>query len=560
MMKKIVLLLLLPLCSFARDLQYPQGYFRNPLNIPIVLAGNFGECRPNHFHSGLDIKTLGKENLPVFAAADGYISRIKMEKGGFGHALYVTHPNGFTTVYAHLNDFVPAVQRYLKQQQYKKQSWAVDLQLPAEMFPVKKGEQIAWSGNTGGSTAPHLHFEIRDSRTEHPVNPMLFGFSIPDSRPPVPVRLSFYDVRKSIYEQESQVISLVKQGNTYTVSDTILMRSDKVGIGLEVNDFMDGSSNTLNFYTASWYLDDSLQGTIVLDDIGYDVTRYLHAYVDYREHKQKSRWFQLLFRLRENQLSHLYPFLNAERGALELEEDKTHKVRIVLHDATGNETTITFPIRSRNADANNQECTQLFRAGSVNRFEHTNVQFALGERALYDDICFRFNVQRDELSFSDKYQIHHPYVPVHSSFKLNLKPNKPVSFSLRDKLALVYSDGKSERAQAADFENGWYKASVRNFGTYRLVADTIAPIITSLQKQNALLGNASQLRFRVSEDRTSVKTFRAELDGKWICFEPRGDIFFYTFDEHCPKGKHRLKITVTDENGNIQTLVYNFTR
>jgi hypothetical protein len=138
-MKKLFLLLLLyPFVAFSQPESYPKNYFRNPLGIPILLAGNFGECRPNHFHSGIDIKTMGRENFPVFAAADGYISRIKMEKGGFGHALYVTHPNGFTTLYAHLNDFIPAVQRYTKRMQYEKESWAVDLQLNADQFPVNR--------------------------------------------------------------------------------------------------------------------------------------------------------------------------------------------------------------------------------------------------------------------------------------------------------------------------------------------------------------------------------------------------------------------------------------
>src|SRR4051812_21873328 len=151
--------------SLAQKPDYPQDYFRNPLDMPILLAGNFGECRPGHFHSGMDIKTAGVENKPVYATADGYVSRIKMEPGGFGHALYITHPNGYTTLYAHLNDFIPALQQRVRQQQYAKESWTVDIQLQPGQFPVKQGDQIAWSGNTGGSTAPHLHFEIRDTKT-----------------------------------------------------------------------------------------------------------------------------------------------------------------------------------------------------------------------------------------------------------------------------------------------------------------------------------------------------------------------------------------------------------
>src|SRR5262245_35924347 len=187
-----LLILYLPVNTFAQAPDYPQNYFRNPLDIPILLAGNFGECRPGHFHSGIDIKTQGVENQVVRAAADGYISRIKMEKGGFGHALYITHANGYTTLYAHLNDFVAPVQKYVRERQYKNEKYELDIDLTPGQFPVKKGEQIAWSGNTGASTAPHLHFEIRDSKTEHPVNPQLFGFAIADNMPPVPTLLAIY--------------------------------------------------------------------------------------------------------------------------------------------------------------------------------------------------------------------------------------------------------------------------------------------------------------------------------------------------------------------------------
>jgi murein DD-endopeptidase MepM/ murein hydrolase activator NlpD len=179
--------------SYAQN-NYPTNYFRNPLSIPIYLAGNFGECRPNHFHSGIDIKTLGKENLPVHAAASGYVSRIKLDAVGFGHAIYITHPNGFTTLYAHLNNFEPHLQAFVKAQQYVQKKWNIDVTLKPDQFPVSQGEFIAYSGNTGSSTAPHLHFEIRNTLSEHPLNPMLFGLPIADTVAPVPLTLYVYDL------------------------------------------------------------------------------------------------------------------------------------------------------------------------------------------------------------------------------------------------------------------------------------------------------------------------------------------------------------------------------
>src|SRR5215216_4132705 len=178
---------------------YPQNYFRNPLNIPMQLVANFGELRANHWHMGLDIRTQQKVNLPVYAAAEGYIARVKIEPGGFGRAIYINHPNGYTTLYAHLNNFFPALEQYVKTEQYKLESWEVELEIPQNLFPVSKGSFIAYSGSTGGSQGPHVHFEIRDTKTDECLNPLLFGFPIADVVPPTISRLAMYDRNRSVY-------------------------------------------------------------------------------------------------------------------------------------------------------------------------------------------------------------------------------------------------------------------------------------------------------------------------------------------------------------------------
>lgn len=550
---------LLPLLAAAQ--KYPQDYFRNPLNIPILLAGNFGECRGGHFHSGLDIKTGGKEDLPVFAAADGYVSRIKMDKGGFGHALYVTHPNGYTTLYAHLNEFTPKIQKYLRDKQYAAERWDVDLSLNADQFPVKKGEQIAYSGNTGSSTAPHLHFEIRDTRSEHPLNPQLFGLAIVDKKAPVPLEVAIYDLNHSIYEQSPRMLPLKKNGNIYNTATDITVPITGTAIGLHVNDYMDGSDNTLNFYNAQLYVNDKLLTEITLDDISYDVTRYMHAYADYKTKEQKDKWIQCLFRLRGNELGTIYNIQPGE-GTIDVADGEEAAIKIDLTDNSGNVTTIQFTLKGNSSGADTFiQRSAFFKATQKNSFEDPNVNFSLPATALYDDVYFILSKTASKKGLSSVFHVHKPYVPIHNYFDLNIKPDRTIPFNLRDKVAMKYSDGKSENGRAAtSVDKGWYTASVRNFGAYSLVADTVAPVINPAMKSGSNLSKASRVSFTIKDAVTSVKQYRAELNGKWIVLEQHANNFFYEFDSRCPKGKNTMVITAGDENNNTRKLVYTFTR
>ncbi len=549
--------------------RYPRDYFRNPLDIPIFLAGNFGECRPGHFHSGVDIKTQGKENQPVHAAADGYISRIKMDKAGFGHALYITHPNGYTTLYAHLNDFAPAIQKYLRKEQYEKRHWDVDVQLSPNQFPVKKGQQIAWSGNTGASTAPHLHFEIRNTATEHPLNPELFGLPIVDKTPPVVKELVIYTHLESFIALEKNDTAYQLARNTKNiggiVNDTVTTDSRSVGVGLNVDDYMDGSDNTIAFYTAKLYFDDSLQAQITLDNIGYDETRYVNAYADYAVKQKDNKWIQRFFKLPGNHLDSIYSNLNNDNGSLVWHDEKLHKVHIVITDDKGNQSKLTFYVRGHDNPYINDlpyiGTKKKFFVNKPNFYTSDNISLSLDSRALYCDVDVYFQTTPKPGAFSDKYCVGDPIFPVHTYFDLKIKATKTIPTRLQNKIAMKYTDNKDEDGRAAaPADDGWYKARVRSFGTYWLDIDTTAPVITSLQKNNSNLGRAKQITFEVKDSLTSVKTFSGYLDGRWVCFEQHNDLFFYRFDEHCPKGKHKLVFTAEDENGNKGEYVLNFTR
>ncbi|MBA4167358.1 MAG: M23 family metallopeptidase, partial [Chitinophagaceae bacterium] len=237
---------------------YPKGYFRNPLDIPMKLAGNFGELRPNHYHMGVDIKTGQRENLPVYAAAEGYISRIKIEPAGFGRAIYITHPNGYTTLYAHLNNFAAKIDDYVKRQQYAQESWKIQLDVPPEMFPVKRGEFIAFSGSTGGSQAPHVHFEIRRTKDDVNVNPLLFGLPLADNVKPRILRLGVYDRTHSVYEQMPKLfpVKLVTPSSYATLPGIIKVGAPLVSLAISAYDTQTGSSNQNGIYEATLTVND----------------------------------------------------------------------------------------------------------------------------------------------------------------------------------------------------------------------------------------------------------------------------------------------------------------
>jgi hypothetical protein len=557
-------------------LPYPQDYFLNPLDLPILLAGNFGECRPGHFHSGVDIKTRGEENYQVHAAADGYVSRIKMEKGGFGHGLYITHPSGYTTLYAHLNDFSPELQRYVKAKQYEKKQWNVELQLEPGQFPVKKGQVVAFSGNTGASTAPHLHFEIRNSITEHPLNPALFGLPIKDSMAPVPLEIGIYS--QPLYDPGTEskypvIAGLRKMAGyyglartaasaAYVTGDTIMGFSGWNAIGINVNDYMNGSDNSLTFYTAELFADDSLQSKITLDDIGYDETRYINAYADYKTKKQRGRWLQCFAKVPGNHLDRIFTKLNKENGWLNAAAGQIRKIEIVLTDVSGNQARVKCYLKAtRTLEGQDITGDNIYRPGVKQTFSDPNIHFTLDELQLYETIRFNFAKKAREGAYSDEYQLHYAYIPLHHYFDLKIKPTRPIPFDLRNKVILRYNDGNSEEgSRAAGTEGGWYTTSVRNFGNYWLAIDTLAPRIKTTVKEGANLAKAKQILFTATDAETSVKSFSGYLDDKWICFEQHGNSFFYKFDEHCSRGKHTLVFKAADENGNENAVTINFTR
>lgn len=546
--------------------KYPKDYFIYPVDARISLAANFGELRPNHYHMGLDCRTNQVINRPVKAAADGYISRVSIAPFGFGQAIYITHPNGFTTVYGHLHSFTPALEKYVKEQQYRQQSWNVSLEIPAGLFPVKQGQLIAHSGNTGGSQGPHCHFEIRDTKTDKVLNELLFGLPIPDNVPPTIVSLYMYDREKSTYSQNPQHLPIKKVNKEYTTTANIIpVNSDKVSFGISANDKQSGSNNPNGIYEAVIYLDDVPLSAFQLDRISYDETRYVNANVDYKTHAAGGPYIQHLSRL-PGYPEGVYKDIHGD-GVIQLNDQDVHQVKIVVKDANGNTSLLEFKIRrSTNADVTDPPSGfngTEFQPGLVNVFENNKVVVYLPPTTLYDSIAF-FHSERNSgssNSYSSIYSILSGLIPAQNNFTISINADKTVDENLQNKILIKRTwNGKTEVAKATR-RLDWYSAKFNAFGNFELISDDQPPTISIDFHENANLSHYRNIVVTPKDDNDQIKNFRAELDGKWLRFSnDKGRNFIYDFDEKCSSGNHELKISVEDEAGNQTEKTFHFTR
>lgn len=545
--------------QITEPVNYPQQYFAWPLKIKVGLVANFGELRPNHYHMGLDMRTDQKVNVPVYASADGYIAKVKIEPFGFGRCIYINHPNGYTTLYAHLNDFYPALEKYITEQQYNLQQWKVFLDIPPSLFPVKKGDFIAYSGNTGGSQGPHVHFEIRDTKTDKVLNPLLFGMPVPDNVPPGIVRLAVYDRTKSTYEQTPKIYPLKKVNGVYMpVGGVIKVNTSKVSFAIGAYDCFSGSSNQNGIYSAVIYDNNQALCGFEMNNISYDETRYLNAHIDYKTRSSGGPFLQHLSIL-PGYNNGIYKMVNGNDGILSLWGAGEHSVKIVVKDANQNASTINFSlVKTGGASIADTNGEQIFLPNAVNIFENNNVRFYMPETAVYD--AFTFMYKESNVAGTTVYQLHNNTVPVQNYFPISIRGSFPLEDTGHIVMERFY--GTKNDFKKAVYENGWYKASFREFGNYRLINDKTAPVITPIGFYNGIKAHKlSRIAFMVTDNTEEILRFTALLDGKWLRFSnDKGKVFQYVFDERCPPGEHELKIIAEDLAGNKTERVYRFVR
>lgn len=534
--------------------------FRSPLDIPLNLSGNFGEFRNNHFHTGLDIKTQGKEGLAVFAVTGGCVSRIRVGAYGYGNALYIDHPNGYTSVYAHLSKFNPAIEDYLKDAQYALESWEVDLYPAAGSLCVDSSEVIARSGNSGSSGGPHLHFEIRETESEFPVNPLLWDFPVADHRAPIIKGILITPLTDSSHvmgTRRDQVFET--SGSSGKVA---LYRADAVnvggpvGIGIHTIDYLDGNSNTCGIYKIRLFSDDELIYEQIIDRLDFSVNRQLNAHADFRRMRENRAHFHRTFTLPENRLP-IYKTIRGN-GAITLAPRSIERIRAEVYDVHGNKSEVEFtlkhaPTPTQNEDLLLPEGAVLFAFDRANSLRGDSCAIFVPEGRLYDDAyTWITQVNRSARGidlYSAHYEVGNRFEPLHDTFLLRLTARE-VHQHLQDKLLVVAYDADRRRysARGGRYHRGVVTARVKEFGEFALALDTVAPSIRLLR------ADAQRIEFKITDDLSGIESIRATVDGRWIRmhYDPKRNLIWHDSanDGRYTHQGQKLKLEVTDERGN----------
>jgi hypothetical protein len=537
-----------------------SDYFSVPVKIPVFLSANFCELRPNHFHGGIDIKTEQRTGIPIYSAAEGYISRIVVSPSGYGKALYIVHPNGKTSVYAHLDSFRSDIDTYVKQEQYRKMSFSADLFPDAETFRVERHELIAYSGNSGSSGGPHLHYEIRDTRTQDALNPLLFYPEIRDNIPPRIYGLTVFPLSENGHVNFSagkKKYNTAFSGGTYSLVQNIeIPASGKIGLAVHANDFYDGSHNPCGIYSAHVKIDDQEIFYYQFDRMPFADTRYMNSHIDYEESLKSGKRIHRLYRQPGDKLQ-IYDKSPGE-GTFYVRDGSFHRIEITLRDLAGNSAVLMFQIRGihREISSTIPDGARFFTYDEDNYLANPWFEMFAPAGAFYDDFYFTYETSPPVPGlFSRIHRIHSETVPVHTAVRIRILA-EDLPERLADKSFIVKTGENGSRSYVGGkLINGWFEADVRSLGNYSVMADTIPPVITPLSiKEKSTLTESNRIRFLMHDNLSGIKSYEGFINGEWVLFEydAKYRLLQYSFDPaRLTLGKrHQLVLKVTDNANN----------
>jgi hypothetical protein len=520
--------------------------------------------RAGHFHSGLDIRTNGKTGYPVYAIADGYVSRIKVSAVGYGYAVYINHPGGHTSVYGHMERYNDTIGSFIKTRQYQLESFEVDELLKPGQLPVKKGDLIGYTGNSGSSGGPHLHFEIRDTKTEFPLHPMLFGFDLKDTIAPDFKTLYVYALQTGLAQEAVKLpFTKNKATDTWYVQDTLKLNADSISFGLITSDRMNDNTMANDIY----HLDVKVNGAVVfaftIDKFGFDNTRYVQAHQDYALDIAEEKKVHRCWKLPGNLLD-IYTAIN--NGIIPLKEGKAANIAISVADITGNTSTLNLvAIKSSKSAAFKKETVSsdpVFHYDKKNVFSAAGIRIKMQSLSLYRDIRFTYSASltTDPLIYSPIHHVHKDIEAVQKYYDLSLKP-AALPPQLKDKayIALRYRDGKT-RGYESVWEDGMLTCKTRDFCDFYVAIDTLAPTVIVQGPKDADYTQRAALNVRIEDRYSGIKSYRGTIDGHWALFayDAKNNLLTYTFDNMLAPGEHQLKLVVTDKVNNSATLDLTF--
>lgn len=549
-----------------------KALFISPVKIPLLLSANFGELRIDHFHSGIDIKTQGVTGKEIVSASGGFIQRIGVSPGGFGKALYIKHPSGYSTVYGHLDRFAPEIEEYVKERQYEKKSFLITIYPPKEKFIVKQGDVIAYSGNSGSSGGPHLHYEIRRSENEKPVNPLMFEFGISDNIAPVIEKLFIYpaNINTAINGQNSirRIDIQGGHGNYYIPADNEIIISGSAGFGIKTYDLLNDSYNKCAAYSIELLIDSITTFRFEMDEFSFSESRFINSHIDYETYMKDKIYVQRTFLLPNDRLSAYQNIIN--RGIFTFDDNKVHNVKIIVTDVNSNKSTLSFHVKSQEDNhlsivRKSEDDLVIMPYNRQNRFISENIKVTIPAGALYDTLKFSYKlIPGSENMLSDLHQVSNRFNPVHRPYSLGIKPGI-IPAGKETKMTVIQIDNEQKKSVLkSTWEDGYLLAEATSFGFFYVGIDTLPPLINSngLGTESDLTGR-KEIRIKIRDDLSGIKTYEPDIDGKWALFEydQKNDVLVYRFDEKRIKqnSDHILKLKVTDNKDNISYFDYNFT-
>lgn len=543
---------------------YPQGYFRNPLNIAPDASGTFGELRSTHFHAGDDYRTQQRIGLPLHAAAAGYVSRVRVQIGGGGNSVYINHPNGYTSVYLHMDSFNDALTQVIRAEQYKQQRFDVDVEVKEGQVKLTKGQFIGNAGNTGGSAGPHLHFEIRDSKTQRPLNPQLFGLHFRDNFAPTINGIMVYDLNEGPFNEFTgrryQQLKALGSGRYALAAGAPISVNGKFGLGINSIDRHRAGGFQNGVYSIELFLDGKAISTAVFEELDFNTSRAIHSYIDYPHWKKTKVKVQKSFKDPGNPIE-LFKHLE-NQGIIELHDQEVHDVKYVVKDVHGNCSELNFKVRN-NKDYQpkaNPTKGELFAYNKDNKFTVDHVQIEIPTEVLYDNLDFVYSQSAPRAnSYSHVHHIHNPSIPLFSSYILQIKPtNLPPHLESKAIIASVENG-----SEGGKFENGWVSVNTRSFGSFYVTVDTIAPTISPRNfSAGKNVSAQTKIDFSIADNFSGIQSFNAYIDDKWVLMEydSKNRHLWHRFDPALPKGQHRFKLIVKDWKDNEKIYEASFTR